>query len=59
VENGAREQEARVVEHQAEQPDDLAGAGIVGEVYFQANKYTVYSLNSITATKTDDGSVTI
>ena len=34
----AREQEARVAEHQAEQPDNPAGAGIVGEVDDEAGK---------------------
>ena len=34
----AREHEARVAEHQAEQPDDPAGAGIVGEVDDEAGK---------------------
>ena len=34
----AREDEARMAEHQAEQPDDPAGAGIVGEVDDEAGK---------------------
>ena len=38
VEDVAREQKARMAEHQAEQPDDAAGAGIVGEVHNKACK---------------------
>jgi hypothetical protein len=38
VEDVAREQEARVAEHQAEQPDDPAGAGIVDEVDNEASE---------------------
>ena len=38
VHDVAREHEARVAEHQAEQPDDPAGAGIVGEVDHEAGK---------------------
>ena len=38
MEDIPREDEARVAEHQAEQPDDPAGAGIVGEVDDEAGK---------------------
>jgi len=38
VENVAGEQEARVAQHQAEQPDDPAGAGIIGEVHHKARE---------------------
>lgn len=36
MEDVAREQKARMAEHQAEQPDNVAGAGIVGEVHNKA-----------------------
>ena len=45
VENVACEQKARVAKHQAEQPDDAAGAGIIGEVHYKAREVDL-SLNT-------------
>lgn len=42
VEHVAREQEARVTEYQAEQQDDAAGAGVVGEVHHEAREADLY-----------------
>ena len=44
VEDVAGEQEARMAEHQAEQPDDPAGARIIGEVHHLA-RHRARSIN--------------